>query len=282
MGSKKRTAKAARKQSGSSKIPTWLYHKDVPISVKREVEDALARHAADNGLAVGSKKFNALSLQDICPSLKLVHARWGEVEPAMINTGTQPAMQALAAHLRDCKRKRKMMAQMVADAKAAGDKAQSEEQSSQSGAEEGEEEEEEEEAQVAESDGDRADQKPPYAKGDPRELEQAAGEEEGAATDGHKAPLIAQILDRVRDATEGTAECKSQAAQLRITPEDVVLWAEIGERCKRVEYYFTELNREEEEIEKLVARTPLRYSYRAVRDVLADSASQKSGKPEDE
>ena len=155
MGSKKRTSKAARKQSGPSKIPTWFGDKDVPISVKREVEDALARHAADNGLAVGSAKFKSLSLQDICPSLKLVHARWGEVEPAMINTGTQPAMQVLAAHLRDCKPKRKMMAQMIADAKATGDKAQSDEQSSQSGSEEGEDEEEE--AQVAESDGDPAD-----------------------------------------------------------------------------------------------------------------------------
>ena len=69
-------------------------------------------------------------------------------------------MQVLAAHLRDCKPKRKMMAQMIADAKATCDKAQSDEQSSQSGAEEGEEEEEEEEAQVAEADGDRADRKP--------------------------------------------------------------------------------------------------------------------------
>ena len=111
---------------------------------------------------------------------------------------------------------------------------------------------------------------------------QAAGEEEGAATDGQTAPLIAQVLDRIREAAEGTAECKCQAAQLRITPDDVRLWAEIGERCKRVEFYFTELAREEEEIEKLVACTPLRYSYRAVSDVLADSASQKSGKPEDE
>ena len=33
---------------------------------------------------------------------------------------------------------------------------------------------------------------------------------------------------------------------------------------------------------KLVARTPLRYSYRAIREVLADNASQKSGEPEDE
>ena len=255
----------------------------MPISVKREVEDALARHAADNGLAVGSRKFNALSLQDICASLKLVHARWGEVEPDMINTGTQPAMQVLATHLRDCKRKRKMMEQMIADAKAAGDKAQSDEQSSQSGAEEGEEEgEEEEEAQVAESDGDRADRKPAYANGDLHELLRATGGEEGAAADGRTAPLTAQTLGRLREAAEGAAERKSQATQLRITPDDVVLWAEIGERCKRVEFYFTELAREEEEIEKLVARTPLRYSYTAVRDMLADNASQKSGEPEDE
>ncbi len=135
MGSKKRTSKAARKQSGSSKIPTWFCDKDIPISVKREVEDALARHAADNGLVVGSAKFTKLSLQDICASLKLVHARWSKVEPDMINTGTQPAMQALAAHLRDCKRKRKMMAQMIADLKAADGQARSDEQSSQSGAE---------------------------------------------------------------------------------------------------------------------------------------------------
>ena len=161
MGYKKRTSKAARKQSGPPKFPASLRGKDVPISAKREVEDALARHAADNGLAVGSRKFNALSLQDICPSLKLVHARWGEVEPAMINTGTQPAMQVLAAHLRDCKPKRKMMAQMIADAKATCDKAQSDEQSSQSGAEEGEDEEEEEEAQAAESDGDPGGEKKP-------------------------------------------------------------------------------------------------------------------------
>jgi len=33
---------------------------------------------------------------------------------------------------------------------------------------------------------------------------------------------------------------------------------------------------------KLVARTPLRYSYRAIREVLADNASQKSGEPEHE
>ena len=238
MGSKKRrTSKAARKQSRSSKIPTRFGDKDVPVRVKREVEDALARHAADNGLAVGSKKFNALSLQDICASLKLVHSRWGVVEPMMINTGTQPAMQALAAHLRDCKRKRKMMEQMVADVKATGDQPQSDALSSQSGAEEGEEEEE---AQADASDGDhRADQEPAYAKGDPRELMQ-----EGAATDGRTTPLIAQIFGQIReaaqarDATKEAAEHKSQAAQLRITTDGVVRWALIGEWCARVEFHY--------------------------------------------
>ena len=98
MGSKKRrTSKAARKQSRSSKIPTWFGDKDVPVRVKREVEDALARHAADNGLAVGSARFGKLSLTDICASLKLVNPdRWREVEPGMMNPGTQPAMKALA------------------------------------------------------------------------------------------------------------------------------------------------------------------------------------------
>ena len=150
----RRTTKAARKQSASSKIPAWLSAKDVPISLKREVEDALARHTHDNGLTLGSQKFAALSLPDICASLRLVHARWRAVEPDMINTSTQPAMKALATHLRDCKTKRKMIGQMVADLRAADDQAQSDEQSGQSGAEEGEEEEE----QADDSDGGRTEQ----------------------------------------------------------------------------------------------------------------------------
>ena len=274
MGSKKRTSKAARKQSGSSKIPTWFYDKDAPISVKREVEDALARHAADNGLGVGSAKFSSLSLQDICASLKPLHARWSKVEPAMINTATQPAMQALAAHLRECKRKRKMMAQMVADVKAAD----ADEQSGQSGAEEGEEEE----VQMDDSDGEQADQQPAYAKGDPRdELVQEAGGDEGTARDDEeKAPLIEKILGTIRaagqarDDAKDAAEHKSgapggdQAAQLRITAEDVVRWAELGEHCKRAQYHHQEIERAEKEIGRLVAGTPLRYSYRAVRNLM--------------
>ncbi len=143
---------------------------------------------------------------------------------------------------------------------------------------------------MEESDGsDRADQKQStYAKGDLRELEQAAGKDECATTDGQTAtPLVAQIIRRIREATqareaaEEAAERKIQAAQLRITNEDVVHWAEIGERCKRIEFYFTELAREEDELNKLIAPTPLRYDHRAVRDILADSVGETSGEPED-
>ncbi len=51
----RRNPKSARKQA--AKIPAWLYARDVPILLKREVEDALARHAVDNGIRVGSTKF---------------------------------------------------------------------------------------------------------------------------------------------------------------------------------------------------------------------------------
>ena len=51
----RRKTKSARKQA--AKIPAWLSARDVPIHLKREVEDGLARHAADNGIKVGSTKF---------------------------------------------------------------------------------------------------------------------------------------------------------------------------------------------------------------------------------
>ena len=86
MGSGKRKKKTARKQSAN--IPTWLFDKNVSILLKREVEDALARHAVDNGITVGTAKFKSLTLQDICASLKLVSARWSAVEPGMINAAT--------------------------------------------------------------------------------------------------------------------------------------------------------------------------------------------------
>ena len=99
MGSNKRKKKSARKQL--PKIPTWFFDRDVPILLKREVEDALARHVADNGIAVGSAKYKSLSLQGICASLKLVNARWSKVEPEMYKASTQPGTKALAAHLQE-------------------------------------------------------------------------------------------------------------------------------------------------------------------------------------
>ena len=91
MGSR-RKSKIARKQAGSLKIPAWFFDRDVPILLKREVEDALARHAADNGIALASAKFKSLTLRDICAVLKLVHARWSVVRPEMIHAATQPSL----------------------------------------------------------------------------------------------------------------------------------------------------------------------------------------------
>ena len=116
---------------------------------------------------------------------------------------------------------------------------------------------------------------------------QAAGGEEGATTDGRTAPLVAQILRQIceatqaREAAEGAAEHKSQAAQLRITPDDVARWAEIGEWCKRIEFHYQELEHAEDEIIKLVEHTPLSFSYTKVADRWA-AVSQKSGKQQDE
>ena len=161
MDSNKRKKKSVRKQS--VKIPTWFFDRHLPVHLKREVEDALARHAADNGIAVGSAKFRSLTLQDLCASLKLVHARWSAVGPEMINASAQPGTKALAAHLQACKKKRGMVEQMVADLKAAADDGS---QSSLGSAEEGEEEE----AQADESDDEPADPRPTYAEGNPHEL----------------------------------------------------------------------------------------------------------------
>ena len=176
--SSKRKKKIARKQS--AQIPAWLRDRHVPVHLKREVEDALARHAAVNGIAIGSAKFKSITLQDLCASLKIVHGRWRAVRPEMFHAATQPGTKALAAHLQECKKKRKMVEQMVAEIKAAADV---ESPSSQGSAEEGEGEEEE--AQAGDSDRDLADPKPTYAEGSPQELLRAGPHvqkaEEGAA-----------------------------------------------------------------------------------------------------
>ena len=51
MGSNKRKKKSERKQLAN--IPTWFGEKNVSMLLKREVEDALVRHVADNGIAIG-------------------------------------------------------------------------------------------------------------------------------------------------------------------------------------------------------------------------------------
>ena len=51
----------------------------------------------------------------------------------------------------------------------------------------------------------------------------AAGGEEGTATDGQTAPLIEQILGQIHEAAE--RKRGDQAAQLRVTPGEVHLWA---------------------------------------------------------
>ena len=86
MASNKRKKKSATKLA--AKIPAWLLDRQVPIHLKREVEDALARHAADNGITVGSAKFKSLTLQDLCASLKIVNARWRTVRPEMLKAGS--------------------------------------------------------------------------------------------------------------------------------------------------------------------------------------------------
>ena len=235
--SNKRKKKSARKQA--AKIPAWFFaRRAVPVHLKRDVEDALARHAADSGIAVASAKFRALTLQSICPSLRLVNAaRWSAVRPEMIHTAKQPTMKVLATHLQDFKKKRKQIEQMVAELAAADDGSQS----SPGSAEEGEEEE----AQADDSatsrghdnvmDGEKAGPKPAYAEGNPRELLQPAEGEEGAAADqstlrehdkvmsAKTPPLVQEIMGRISeaiDAQQGAAEHE----RLRITFEEASRW----------------------------------------------------------
>ena len=264
MGSNKRGKKSARKQA--AKIPAWLFDKDVSVLLKREVEDALARHAADNGIAVGAAKFRALTLQDICPSLRLVNAaRWSAVGPEMIHAATQPAMKALAAHLQDCKKRRKMMEQLVADLAAAGDGSQS----GQGSAEEGEEEE----AQADDSSTSRGqdqvmDGEHAYAAGNPHELIQKTDVEEGAAADAQRAePLLAQILRQTEETM--LAREAGQRTRLRVTAEDVRHWTDIGERCKRIAYHVQEIDKEEDLLCELIKDTPLKYTWTTERRMQA-------------
>ena len=117
-----------------------------------------------------------------------------------------------------------------------------------------------------------------YAEGNPAELvTQAAGGADGATADDLEAqPLVDQVLDKIREAMRGA----DTAQELRITAEDVAVWAEIGERCKRIQHYYKEMEKEEDRVFELVKDTPLAYSWSKVKDLA--TASQKSCKSQGE
>ena len=117
-----------------------------------------------------------------------------------------------------------------------------------------------------------------YAEGNPAEfVTQAADGADGAAADDQEAqPLVDQVLDKIREVMRGA----DKAQELRITPEDVATWAEIGERCKRIQHYYKEMEKEEDRVFELVKDTPLAYSWSKVKDLA--TTSQKSCKSQGE
>ena len=62
-----------------------------------------------------------------------------------------------------------------------------------------------------------------------------------------------------------------QRKQLRLDAEDIRFWAEIGERCKRIDFYAQELDKEEEAVSELIKDTPLKYSWSKERERVFES-----------
>ena len=60
--------------------------------------------------------------------------------------------------------------------------------------------------------------------------------------------------------------------KLRIGEDDVLRWAEVAERCKRIEHYWDELEKEEAALQELIRSTPLEFAWRKVRDLAIDSS----------
>ena len=60
--------------------------------------------------------------------------------------------------------------------------------------------------------------------------------------------------------------------QLRIAEEDVIRWAEVAERCKRIEHHWDELEREEAALQELIRATPLEFAWKKVRHLAIDSS----------
>jgi hypothetical protein len=67
-------------------------------------------------------------------------------------------------------------------------------------------------------------------------LVQAAGGEEGAAVDDETAIALPLILSKINEAA--ARRHGDQAAQLRMTADDVSRYAEIGEWCARVKFHY--------------------------------------------
>ena len=111
-----------------------------------------------------------------------------------------------------------------------------------------------------------------YAEGNPAELiTQAAGGVDGVTADDlETSPLVDQVIDKIREAMRKAASTQ----ELRITPEGVATWAEIGERILRIQHYYDEMNREEDRVFELIKDTPLTYSWTKVKDLTIKS--QKS------
>ena len=120
-----------------------------------------------------------------------------------------------------------------------------------------------------------------YAEGNPAELvtqAEAAGGVDGATADDlePQPPLVDQVLDKIREAMRGA----STTQELRITAEGVAIWAEVGERCMRIQHYYKEMGQEEDRVFDLLKDTPLAYSWSKVKDLC--TTSQKSCKSQGE
>ena len=90
------------------------------------------------------------------------------------------------------------------------------------------------------------------------------------ADDLEASPLVDQVLDQIREAMRKA----SSTQELRITPQGVATWAQIGERCLRIQHYYSELQKEEDYVWELLKDTPVRYSWEKVKDMVM--VSQKS------
>ena len=64
-----------------------------------------------------------------------------------------------------------------------------------------------------------------------------------------------------------------QGMDLRLSAEEVRFWAELGERCKRIDFYVQELDKEEDAVSELIKDTPLKYSWVKERERALESCN---------